>query len=95
MHFAIIFRVLGLLLMLFSLTLMPPFIVSIIYRDGTHIAFILSFIIIFVIGLSAWSPVYKSSQDLRTRDGFVIAASYWPVLSIASPLPLILAACTD
>lgn len=95
MHFAIIFRVLGLLLMLFSLTLMPPFIVSIIYRDGTHIAFILSFIIIFVIGLSAWSPVYKSSQDLRTRDGFVITALFWAVLGIAGSLPFILAERTD
>ena len=90
MNFAIIFRVLGLLLMLFSLTLTPPFIVSIIYQDGGHTAFIISFIIIFIIGLSIWSPVYKSSQDLRTRDGFLITALFWAVLGIAGSLPFML-----
>ena len=95
MHFAIIFRVLGLLLMLFSLTLMPPFIVSIIYQDGAHIAFILSFIIIFIIGLGTWSPVYRNSQDLRTRDGFLITALFWAVLGIAGSLPFILAEQTS
>ena len=90
MHFAVIFRVLGLLLMLFSLTLTPPFIVSIVYQDDAHTAFIFSFIIIFMIGLGAWSPVYKSSQDLRTRDGFLITALFWAVLGIAGSLPFML-----
>ena len=90
MHFAIIFRVLGLLLMLFSLTLMPPFLVSIIYQDGAQTAFIASFVIIFVIGLTIWSPVYKNSQDLRTRDGFLITALFWAVLGIAGSLPFML-----
>ena len=94
MHFAIIFRVLGLLLMLFSMTLLPPVVVSLIYTDQALGAFITSFLIIFGIGLTIWLPVYKSHQDLRTRDGFLITALFWVVLGLAGCLPFVLAEST-
>ena len=95
MHFAIIFRVLGLLLMLFSLTLMPPIIVSLIYNDGAHVAFLLSFLSIFLVGLVAWAPVYNHKQDLRTRDGFLVTALFWTVLGLAGAVPFILVESTS
>ena len=56
MHFAIVFRVLGLLLMLFSITLIPPIFVSIYFKDTATLAFIISFAIILLIGLVVWAP---------------------------------------
>lgn len=90
MHFAIIFRVLGLLLMLFSITLLPPLIVSVIYQDTSLKAFLISFAIILGAGIALWLPVYNRQQDLRTRDGFLITALFWAVLGLAGSLPFIL-----
>ncbi|CAA0083307.1 Trk system potassium uptake protein TrkH [BD1-7 clade bacterium] len=90
MHFAIIFRILGILLMLFSLTHLIPLGVSLAYDDGVHLAFISSFCLTFVIGLIVWSPVYKARDDLRTRDGFLITALFWLVLGTFGSMPFIL-----
>ncbi|TQV70684.1 potassium transporter [Exilibacterium tricleocarpae] len=87
MHFSVIFRVLGILLMLFSLTLIPPMLVSLWFADQTHIAFLTSFAITFATGLVLWLPVYNSRQDLRTRDGFLITALFWSVLGLFGSLP--------
>ncbi len=90
MHFAIIFKVLGILLMLFSLTLIPPIVVSYIYQDQAHIPFFTSQSIIFSIGFLAWIPVYKTRQDLKARDGFLVTSLFWVVLGLAGSLPFML-----
>jgi len=87
MHFAIIFRVLGVLLMLFSLTLFPPILVSFWYADNSYPAFLWAFGITFTTGLAMWLPVYNLKQDLRTRDGFLITALFWSVLGLFACLP--------
>jgi len=90
MHFSIIFRVLGILLMLFSITLLPPAIVSLIYQDQSIYAFVISFAIILTVGIIVWLPVYNNKQELRTRDGFLITALFWAVLGLAGSLPFII-----
>lgn len=95
MHFAIIFRVLGLLLMLFSMTLLPPIMVSLIYNEHSINAFIVSFAIILGAGIAVWLPVYNNKQDLRTRDGFLITALFWAVLGLAGSLPFIIDSSTQ
>ena len=90
MHFAVIFRILGILLMLFSLTHLFPLAVSLIYNDGLHVAFISSFLLTAIIGAIIWAPVYKAKQDLRTRDGFLITALFWLVLGLFGSLPFIM-----
>ncbi len=91
MHYAIIFKVLGILLMLFSLTMAPPIAVSYIYQDGTAAAFILAFVITFFTGLMAWFPVHQVKQDLRTKDGFLITSLFWCVLALFGSLPFLIA----
>jgi trk system potassium uptake protein TrkH len=95
MHSSIIFRVLGILLMLFSITLLPPALVSVIYNDQAINAFIISFFITLGAGFFIWLPVYNDKQDLRTRDGFLITALFWAVLGLAGSLPFILNDTTD
>lgn len=90
MYFAIIFRILGILLMLFSLTHLVPLGVSILYQDGEHTAFIASFLVTFIVGLIFWIPTYKSSADLQTRDGFLITSLFWTVLGVFGSLPFML-----
>ncbi len=90
MHFSIIFKFLGILLMIFSLTHLVPLAVSFLYADGLHGVFISSFAMTFTIGLIFWSPVYKAYQDLRVRDGFLITALFWLVLGSFGSLPFLL-----
>ena len=66
------FRVLGLLLMLFSLTMLVPLFVSIIYEDGEHLNFIFSLLLTFGGGVIIWLPTARNRRDLSTRDGFLI-----------------------
>ncbi|WNO09160.1 TrkH family potassium uptake protein [Teredinibacter sp. KSP-S5-2] len=95
MHFAVIFKVLGILLTLFSLTLAPPILVSLWYDDGAVDSFVIAFAITFVTGMLAWLPVYKIKQELRTRDGFLVTSLFWTVLALFGSLPLLLAEATQ
>lgn len=95
MHYAIISKVLGLLLMLFSLTMAPPIFVSFLYKDQTSTAFMLAFIITFITGLFSWFPVHKVKQDLRTKDGFLITSLFWAVLALFGSLPFLIADATQ
>ena len=91
MRLAVIARVFGILLTVFSLTLLPPIGVSLWYEDGTHIAFSVAFGITILTGLFMWLPVHDLKQDLRTRDGFVVTSFFWLVLGSFGALPLIIA----
>ena len=91
MHIALIFRILGMLLMVFSLTMLNPILVSLWFEDGAYPAFLLSFAITFISGAVMWMPVAKQHADLRTRDGFLITSLFWAVLGLFGALPFILA----
>ncbi|MBV1789315.1 TrkH family potassium uptake protein [Marinobacterium sp. D7] len=88
MHFTVILRILGILLMIFSLTQIPPMLVSLYYNDGTVHAFAIAFAITLMMGFIIWLPVFNVRQDLRTRDGFLITVLFWSVLAAAGSLPL-------
>lgn len=91
MHPSIISRVLGILLMLFSVfSLIPPVAVSFWYGDGSHHPFLIAFAITFFCGFVLWLLTIKVKQDLRTRDGFVITVLFWVVLGVFGALPFIL-----
>lgn len=90
MNFAIIARVLGVLLMMFSLTLLLPIPISLWFGDNNYMAFLIAFAVTFAAGLSIWFPVRASKADLRTRDGFLMTALFWSVLSSFGALPLLL-----
>ena len=83
------------MLMLFSVTMLPSALVSLLYRDGAHLTFILSFLVVLFIGFVLWLPVYRCRGELRTRDGFVITIMFWLVLGLAGSFPFYLAAATD
>lgn len=85
-------RLLGVLLMLFSLTMLPPVAVAWWYQDGALTPFLLGFALIFTAGLLFWAPVYKFRRELRMRDGFVVVTMFWTVLGMTGAVPFMLAA---
>jgi trk/ktr system potassium uptake protein len=90
MHLASILRILGLLLMLFSLTLLPPILVEEWYRDGSLSAFVWSVLAIIGIGIIIWFPFRRQRKDLRSRDGFLVVVLFWSVLCLVGALPFYL-----
>ncbi|WP_424947837.1 TrkH family potassium uptake protein [Candidatus Spongiihabitans sp.] len=85
-----IMKILGLLIALFSITLLPPIAVSLWYMDQAHDAFILSLLIILTTGAMCWFPARHYRGELRFRDGFLIVVLIWVVLSIMAAIPLLL-----
>ena len=91
MSFAAVQRILGLLLTVFSFTLVPPFVVALVTRDGAAAAFASAFALTLSIGFISWLPVRTIRRELRLRDGFVVVVMFWTVLSTIGALPFILA----
>ncbi len=90
MHYKVILRILGILLMIFSFTMLPPVLVDILYEGQSSKAFLTGFLITLLTGFIIWLPVYKVRQDLRTRDGFLITVLFWSVLGLFGSIPFIL-----
>jgi trk system potassium uptake protein TrkH len=90
MHLRVTQKIIGILLMVFSLAMLPPLLVSLLYSDGAHMAFIEAFAITLGAGLIIWLPVARYQKVLRTRDGFVIVVMFWTILGIFGALPLYL-----
>lgn len=92
MNYRAIAYILGLCLLLFSATLLPNIIVSIVVGDGETIHFIQSTLILAGLGLLLWGPNRTSIENVRVRDGFLIVSLFWVVLGGLGSLPLILGA---
>jgi len=92
MNLPVVQRILGLLLMLFSLTMLPPIVVSLHFHDGNYAPFMDSAVVLLSTGVLVWLPVRKHERDLRLRDGFLVVALFWVVLSVAGAAPLLLSA---
>jgi trk system potassium uptake protein TrkH len=89
MHLTVVQRILGLLLMLYSTTLLVPIGVSFYYADGEAPAFLLALAVTVATGLTVWLPARNDRRELRLRDGFLIAAVFWIGLGSFSALPLV------
>jgi trk system potassium uptake protein TrkH len=85
-----IIRILGLLVALLSVTMLPPAMVSMIYRDGGGVPFLMGFLWCLFTGFLAWYPYRYEKTDLRAREGFLIVVLFWLVLASFSAIPFIL-----
>ena len=89
MHGKAIQQVLGLLLILFSLTMLPPVFVSAWYHDGSGPAFVSGFLVTLVTGIVIWAPARHARRELRSRDGFLVVAGFWTLLGLFGAAPLV------
>ena len=87
-RFAAVQHVLGLLLMVFSLSMLPPIAVSWYYDDGAAQAFGTALWITLATGAAVWWPVRRQQPELKVRDGFLVTVVLWTVLSAFGAIPL-------
>ena len=91
MNWTVVQRILGLLLMMFSLTMLPPIAFSLYYNDHSWLPFVEGFGLTLAAGILIWLPVHRSRKDLRLRDGFLVVAAFWTVLGTFGAAPLFFA----
>jgi trk system potassium uptake protein TrkH len=90
MHIAVSLRILGILLMVFSSSMLIPLVMALIADDSTVDGFLSALAITFFSGLALWVPVMNASEELRIRDGFLITSMFWTVLGLFGALPFAL-----
>ena len=90
MRISVSFRILGILLMLFSSSTLLPLVLAFLADDGTMRGFLSAMGITFFSGLLMWLPVRNVTHDLRIRDGFLITSLFWTVLGLYGALPFTL-----
>lgn len=91
MHIAIVIKIIGILLMIFSLLgNIPPLLISLLYDDGVAGAFLTSFLVIFTVGFVFWAGTARKKKELSNRDGFLVVTLFWAVLGSAGCLPFLL-----
>ncbi|CAK9886386.1 MAG: Trk system potassium uptake protein TrkH [Candidatus Erwinia impunctatus] len=91
MQFRAITRIVGLLVILFSGTMIIPGLVALIYRDGAGLAFTQTFFLALLIGSLLWWPNRQQKKELKPREGFLIVVLFWTVLGSVGAMPFIFA----
>jgi trk system potassium uptake protein TrkH len=89
MHIQIAARILGILLMMFSLTMLPPAFVSWLFEDGVSIIFVDTFGMTLGAGIVLWVLFRNNTQEMRTKDGFLITFMFYMALGTFGAIPLV------
>ena len=85
-----VLKIVGILLTLFSTTLLPPLAISIVNQDGSTLPFVISYLITLAAGMLLWWPVRRQKNEPRLRDGFLIVVLFWLVLAGFGAIPFLL-----
>lgn len=90
MQFIVVLRILGVLLMVFGFTFLPPWLVGWLMGDADLVPFETSFFIAFVLGGLLWLPLRHYRRELKLRDGLLIVVAFWVTLGLVGALPIYL-----
>lgn len=80
-------RILGILLMIFSVTMVPPLAISLWTHDNAHFAFLTTLLTSFGTGLLLWLIFRRHEKQLQTRDGFIIVVLFWISFCLVGSIP--------
>jgi trk system potassium uptake protein TrkH len=91
MQLSIVSKTIGILLMVFSFSQIPPILIDFVSGDSQEfVTFSLSFGITLMGGFFMWYPFMSVKQDFRIREGVLIVVCFWVVLSLFATLPFLL-----
>jgi trk system potassium uptake protein TrkH len=82
-------HVLGMAIMLFSLTMLLPLAASQWYGDAARTYYDESLVITFAAGALLWFAMRRFRRELQARDGFLLVSLVWTVLPAFATLPLL------
>jgi len=87
MHFKGVVWTLGILTAFFGLGMMLPAFVALYYQSGHELHFVLAGGIVIALGLASMMWAGSAPKQLNHRDGFVIVALAWVLLSMLGAVP--------
>ena len=90
MHYKTIFRYVGLLLLMFSASMLPPMLITIIFSEHIWAPFAIPFALIILTGGGAWLKFRHETLVLTLREGFLIVVLAWIAISFFASLPFLL-----
>jgi len=82
-------NVLGLMLMVFSLTFILPVATSFWYRDGAAWGFLEAMMVTLGGGYLMWLFTRRFKRELKARDGFLLVTLVWAVMAAFAAIPLL------
>jgi len=85
-----VLHVLGLMLMFFGVTYLPPIAVSLIYADGIWIDFVDAMIVSVGGGALLAILTFGQRRELKPRDGFLLVTLAWVLMAAIASVPLLL-----
>ena len=88
MHLQVTAKVLGILLVFFSATMVPPILIAFIY-DESYLVFLRAFGITFSFGATLWILFSRSNSDMRTKEGFLITVFFYIALGAFGAIPFV------
>ena len=83
----LIAQIIGVLLGLESLFLLFALIVSLIYNEDDSLAFVLSIVITFAVGLLFYLLGKDADSRMSKRDAYIIVSAVWVIFSFFGALP--------
>lgn len=83
-----ILHVLGLIIMVFGLSMLLPLVVSFIQGDDAQHAYSEALAIAIGCGFSLWLLSRRHNREMRSRDGFLLVVLVWSILPLFASLPL-------
>ena len=89
MNFKMIFKSLGMVLLIEAACMVPSLVVSLIYGQNDTQAFLISILILLPVGLFL-QRIKPATTDIYARDGFVIVSLAWIFLSLFGTMPFII-----
>jgi len=89
-RYAAVLRALGMVIMLFALTMMLPLVLSWAVDDGAQAVYDECFALTLLCGLFLWYRYRNCRREMNVRDGFLMVVLVWTVLPAFAALPLML-----
>lgn len=90
MQLQLIIKIFGLLLLLYSATLIPPILISWLYQDSALTGFLLALSLTISSGFLLYWLNRKHKKELKIRDGFLVVVLFWTALGLVGALPFYL-----
>ena len=85
-----ILHVLGLVILIFSFTMLAPLVTAFFAHDAAQYAFDESFAVTLIAGLVLWRVGLRWRRELKVRDGFLLVLLVWTGLPAFATMPFLI-----
>ena len=89
MNKRLVVHLLGSILLIEACCMLPSFVLALLYGDGDALALLYPMLLLLALGLPARFLTSPRDSNLRAREGFLVVALAWVLLSGFGALPFV------